>query len=74
MLFVSLKKIMISFLFLQPRDFFNNIFNTKITEVKKTKKNPGKQKILLNIFLFVWPSWLFKGRRSLHCQHLHVVY
>lgn len=38
MLFVSLKKIMISFLFLQPRDFFNNIFNTKITEVKKTKK------------------------------------
>lgn len=39
MLFVSLKKIMISFLFLQPRDFFNNIFNTKITEVKKTKKN-----------------------------------
>lgn len=38
MLFVSLKKIMISFLFLQPRDFFNNIFNTKITEVKKNKK------------------------------------
>lgn len=46
MLFVSLKKIMISFLFLQPRDFFNNIFNTKIKEVKKNKKTWKTEKFI----------------------------
>lgn len=52
MLFVSLKKIMISFLFLQPRDFFNNIFNTKITEVKKTKKKTWKTENFIEYFSF----------------------